>query len=185
MSDKNARCEDRIGDALAARLDDLKNLYLYEYDGWRVDYEAKEIRGDAVSVEFDPDDYPSEDYDDADERGAAILEGERDAMDEATHEERCNYGLCFDYCAPNGGDEDEDERQGYFRYQLSWGGPSDEFRFFVNPDLSCYRVEYWFLDWFQGASRTLHGEEKALLLQVYEDFREMGVCESELEKAEE
>lgn len=61
-----------------------------------------------------------------------------------------DYALCFDYVEPyTFGDQPE----GYFRYQMSWGGPSDEFRFFVNLDLSCHRVEYWFLDWFDGAHR--------------------------------
>src|SRR5262245_6563129 len=51
------------------------------------------------------------------------------------------YGLCFDYVAP---DTFVDQREAYFRYQLSRGGPSDEFRYFANPDLSCHRIEYWF-----------------------------------------
>ena len=37
-----------------------------------------------------------------------------------------DYGLCFDYVAP---ETFGDQSQAYFRYQLSWGGPSDEFRF--------------------------------------------------------
>ena len=61
------------------------------------------------------------------------------------------YGLCFDYVAA---DTFADQREAYFRYQLSWGGPSDEFRFFINPDLSCHCIEYWFLDWFDVAVRA-------------------------------
>ena len=34
----------------------------------------------------------------------------------------------------------------YYRIQFSWGGPSDELRIYHD------RVEYWFLDWFDGAS---------------------------------
>ena len=59
-----------------------------------------------------------------------------------------DYALSFDFVAAG---TSSDQREAYFRYQLSWGGPSDEFRFFVNPDLSCHRIEYWFLDWFDGA----------------------------------
>ena len=54
-----------------------------------------------------------------------------------------DYGLCFDYVAP---DTFDGQKEGYFRYQISWGGPSDEFRFYANPDFSCHRIEYWFLD---------------------------------------
>jgi hypothetical protein len=58
-----------------------------------------------------------------------------------------DYALCFDYVAP---DTFQDQEEGYFRYQLSWGGPSDEFRFYV--DGKSRRIEYWFMDWFDGAS---------------------------------
>jgi len=74
------------------------------------------------------------------------------------------YGLDFGYIPPNTW---EDQKEGYFRYQLSWGGPSDEFRFYVNPDFSVYRIEYWFLDWYDGAKRELHGKDYDLLEEVY------------------
>lgn len=92
------------------------------------------------------------------------------------------YGLSFDYVAPNTFKEQE---QGYFRYQLSWGGPSDEFRFYVNPDLSAYHVEYVFMDWFDGATRELSGDNKRLLLEIYEDFRECGLPQSLIKEAKE
>jgi len=38
-------------------------------------------------------------------------------------------------------------KRGYHRLLFSWGGPSDELRVF-SPD----KVEYWFLDWHDGAS---------------------------------
>ena len=76
---------------------------------------------------------------------AAYCEGEEDVEDLGNIFE---YGLCFDYVAPhtfNG------QRAGYFRYQLSTGGPGDEFRFYVNLDYEPYNIEYWLLDWFDGA----------------------------------
>jgi len=65
-----------------------------------------------------------------------------------------NYieGLCFDYVEPN---TFTDQREGYWRWQLSWGGPSDEFQIFINPDKSVHRIEYWYKDWFDGACVTL------------------------------
>ncbi len=79
---------------------------------------------------------------------------------EAYHEEEetrlDEYALCFDYVAPNTFD---DQPEGYFRYQISYGGPSEEFRIYANKgdahSWTIYRIEYWFLDWFDGAHINL------------------------------
>ena len=63
--------------------------------------------------------------------------------------------LSWDYIEPNTFD---DQIFGYYRLQLSWGGPSDEYRIFVDETLreenvlniNC--IEYWYMDWFDGAS---------------------------------
>ena len=68
------------------------------------------------------------------------------------------YGLCVDYVEPFTFD---DQEEGYLRYQLSWGGPSDEFRFYQ------LRTEYWFLDWFDGASRDVSQEEDIIELKSF------------------
>lgn len=91
-----------------------------------------------------------------------------------------DYGLCFDYVPTETFD---DQREAYFRYQLSWGGPSDEFRFYVNPDLTCHRIEYWFLDWFDGAHRRLEGDAQSLLLELWDWFRELGLAETAMDEA--
>ena len=54
-----------------------------------------------------------------------------------------DYGLCFDYVEPGTW---ENQAAGYYRYQLSWGGPSDEFQFYGDG-----RIEYRFMDWGDGA----------------------------------
>ena len=93
------------------------------------------------------------------------------------------YGLSFDYVAPN---TFTDQEQGYFRYQLSWGGPSDEFRFFVNPNLTPFRIEYWFLDWFDGAPITLEGEDRNFMKELFLNiFQSSGTAQAELDKATE
>lgn len=86
-----------------------------------------------------------------------------------------DYGLSVDYVDPETFD---DQLEGYIRYQLSWGGPRDEFRYFVNPDSSVHRIEYWFLDWFDGASINLSCEDFELLEEIYE----WGYFESLIEK---
>ena len=57
-------------------------------------------------------------------------------------------GLGFDYVEPH---TFTDQLEGYWRWQFSWGGPSDELRGFVNEHGELHRVEYWFMDWMDGA----------------------------------
>jgi len=82
-------------------------------------------------------------------------------------EEECSslyeYGLSLDYVPPY---TFIDQKEAYIRYQLSWGGPADEFRFFINPDYSIHRIEYWYLDWFDGANIILDGEDFELMESI-------------------
>jgi hypothetical protein len=83
---------------------------------------------------------------------AAWDSGERENDGATPDGERLEeYGLCFDYVAPATFDG---QRRGFFRYQISTGGPGDEYRFFCDELCNVTRVEYWFLDWFDGAHRT-------------------------------
>ena len=95
------------------------------------------------------------------------------------------YGLAFDYVAPETFGDDQPE--GYFRYQLSWGGPSDEFRIYANKkgsyDWTVYRIEYWFLDWFDGAKKILSGQAYQLLGDIFQDLKECGTVQAEFDKA--
>ena len=75
-----------------------------------------------------------------------------------------DYGLCFDYA------DREGRKGGYFRYQLSWGGPADEFRFYTDPGFKLNRVVYVFQDWFDGAERTLTGKALDLLSDIWEGW---------------
>ena len=60
-------------------------------------------------------------------------------------------GLSFDYVEPY---TFNDQSEGYWRFQLSWGGPSDEFRIYTKCEHSkeIDYIEYWYMDWFDGAS---------------------------------
>lgn len=77
------------------------------------------------------------------------------------------YGLCFDYVAAG---TFTDQKTGYFRYQISYGGPSSEFRFYTDPEFDVDRIEFWFLDWFDGASEDLTGKDYLLLEEIFESF---------------
>ena len=56
----------------------------------------------------------------------------------------------------------------YYRLQISWGGPSTEFRAFLNADHDIDYIEYWYLDWFDGASINIPRDSKSW--EVVEDF---------------
>ena len=91
------------------------------------------------------------------------------------------YGLSFDYVSAG---TFNDQGQGYFRYQISYGGPSEEFRFYCDPDLECYKIEFWFLDWVDGACKVLRGENLDLMLEIYESFKDCGTIEHLLNEDE-
>lgn len=63
------------------------------------------------------------------------------------------YGLGYDYVELGTWDNQEDD---YFRYQLSWGGPSDELRFHEDGT-----IEYVYMDWFCGVGFDVTGEDWA------------------------
>ena len=90
------------------------------------------------------------------------------------------YGLSFDYVAP---DTFEGQPQGYFRYQLSWGGPSDEFRFYCAEGFKPVQIEYWYMDWFDGAHIVLTGNNETLLCELFDWFEQAGSVENEYKKA--
>jgi len=92
------------------------------------------------------------------------------------------YGLAFDYVKPG---TFNDQKRGYFRYQLSYGGPSDEFRFFCDENLNPAKIEYWFLDWFDGAHITLTGENYKLLEEIFLDLKETGTVQHKLDASRE
>ena len=65
------------------------------------------------------------------EKEIAELERMYYAEDDETQDEFSSHALCFDFVAPN---TFEDQARGYHRGQLSWGGPSDEVRFYTNDE---------------------------------------------------
>lgn len=68
-----------------------------------------------------------------------------------------NYGLSYDYCELGAFN---DQTEDYFRFQLSWGGPSDELRFYADGS-----IEYVYLDWFSGVGFDVTGESWAKFIK--------------------
>ena len=54
----------------------------------------------------------------------------------------------------------DDAKPSYKRIQISWGGPSDEFRIYANGT-----IEYWFLDWYDGAKVVLNETEREAVME--------------------
>ena len=83
-----------------------------------------------------------------------------------------DYALSWDYVEP---DTFEDQPNGYYRYQISFGGPSEEIRYHVDAEdvpkgglIRVQKVEFWFLDWFDGACVELTGDDLVVALWVAE-----------------
>lgn len=56
--------------------------------------------------------------------------------------------LSWDYV-----EEEDEDNPAYYRLQLSWGGPSDEFRIYpIGDTLEIDCIDYHYMDWFDGAS---------------------------------
>ena len=61
-------------------------------------------------------------------------------------------GLSFDYVPAN---LSTFPACGYWRWQLSWGGPGDEFRIYTDIEKNIDRIEYVYLDWFDSATHKI------------------------------
>lgn len=71
------------------------------------------------------------------------------------------YGLCVDRVESGTFGPEQKE---YRRYQISWGGPSEEFRWFNDG-----RVEFWYLDWFDGAKVTLNEKDANIIKDIIDE----------------
>jgi len=83
-------------------------------------------------------------------------------------------GLSFDYVEAN---TFEDQKSGFWRFQMSWGGPSDEFRIYTDHENNIDYIEYWYLDWVDGAFIRVNDD---IIYHICEMFLE---CSAEMEVA--
>ena len=92
-----------------------------------------------------------------------------------------DYALSWDYVMPKTFD---DQPEGYWRYQISYGGPSTEIRFYATPGecgFVMHRAEFWFLDWFDGAQVNIATRPEAQWL--WDWFEEVGSVQAALDDA--
>ena len=117
-----------------------------------------------------------QDYKDAKKYFEELLSIDPDKQEEFKCKDKYNkFFYCedfFDYVNSNAlswdwVDAEDEKNPGYYRLQLSWGGPSDEFRIYTigdTLDIDC--INYHYMDWFDGAS-----------IPVFEDSISWDVCQ--------
>lgn len=173
--DSQPTCEQRIQSHLDSRIEDLEMLWsAYMGEECPKCEGSGEIKKSPKSKAKNPKTIE-----------CPLCKGDGNLNEDSYSDELGNifeYGLSFDYVTP---DKNHD---GYFRYQLSWGGPGDEFRIYAHKrsdyDFVTYKIEYWFMDWFDGASRTLFGSSRDLIQNIFEQlFVETGTANYEYEKS--
>jgi len=83
-----------------------------------------------------------------------------DDLDNNTEE----YGTFYEYPLSVDFVEQDGKQAAYIRYQISYGGPSDEIRIYPGDNRT---IEYVFLDWFIGIGIDITGEDWAEWLADY------------------
>lgn len=167
-------CNERVKSAADSRLTDLRIMLC----GPRIDDVQLVDDGTLDTVLSIPDvDVElrfSDTSDHRDDDGTldveALLIAERYNIDDECRERFYDYGLEFSYVTA---DTYDDQDSGYFRFLISWGGPSEEIRFFTDPALSLVRAEFWFLDWYDGARVDVTNDDA--IRAMFEHFSD---CES-------
>jgi hypothetical protein len=83
-----------------------------------------------------------------------------------------DYGLSFDYVELG---TFNNQNEDYFRFQLSWGGPSEEIRFYNDGT-----IIFVYLDWYSGVGFDVTSEDWAEFLKYF--FEECGYIDFEEER---
>lgn len=187
MTAKQKTCTDRVQRACESRLDDIRSMLCLDRDDVELGDDG------TLDIVIYPGSLDAIRYTDTadyrDESGTFDLEYFLDDnfedIREQCYEQLYDYGLSFDYVAPG---TFEGQTEGYIRYQISWGGPSEEIRFFVSPSHDeysnpYYRAEFWFLDWFDGARLDVTADETVATL--YDWFDSCGAVSNAIREATE
>lgn len=184
---KGQTCEERINEEMASRLDDLRRLYDAQgpqecetCEGLgEVDEDCPECAGTGRMGYAERGEIGVRCCDGCDATGSVLAEcpdceGAGEIEDDLSDiGERHEYGLSWDYIRA----EDAPDDEPFFCYLLSYGGPQEELRFYPRGDGELYKVTFAFRDWFDGATRTLRGDDRALGDIIWQDFRGMGMTE--------
>ena len=177
-------CNERIDRHYKSRIEDLRLMFDPQPEDCSLSdngtLDTVICIGDREFIYSDTSDYRDDETGEMDLD--AFLDDNFDDIRNDMYEDFYDYGLSFDY-VPIG--TFNDQHEGYFRYQISWGGPSEEFRFFCGPDYNPYKIEFWFLDWGDGACKRLYGNDLDILMQVWDQFKDTGTAQAEFVRATE
>lgn len=147
-------CEERVEQHMDSRLEDLRLMLNPTADD--ATYSHPHF---GIAIGGDYEYHPASDH--SGETPAEIFSQYEDEIREELRERFYEHALSFDVVhADNAGES-------YVCYQISTGGPAEEIRFFCDFNRKPYKAEFWFLDWFDGASRDCtHRPEIALLIDA-------------------
>lgn len=193
-STEQPTCAQRVQAAWQSRREDLKAMLDpsaedLEFSWSNHNFTLSVCEGRTIEA-FERDDWPGHESDfsrlvkgdptdEAMELAEEVFEQHESDIREVSRDAFNEYGLCFDYVAPGTFDN---QPTGYWRYQISWGGPSEEIRFYGSPsDNAPALIEFWYLDWFDGAPEDVTGDEIARL--VWDEFKDTGTIEHAYEEA--
>ena len=170
---KQETCAERVQRAFESRIDDIETmLNPQREDVWLGDDGTMDTvlcLGDEELRFSDTSSYRDEETGELDLD--ALLDDEFDGIADEMYDRFYEYGLAFDYVEPG---TFTDQQEGYLRYQISYGGPSEEFRFYVSLGPQGYvphRIEFWFLDWFDGAHLNVTDDER--VQRLWDQFAEV------------
>jgi hypothetical protein len=146
MSAKQPSCEERISDELAARLTDIRDETPEFIDCANCDGTG------TVVIEHN-----------GDQGDCAFCEGTGEVENPAYDENESGPPEPLGIFS---------KRQTVVSIELSTGGPADGFRFTFDEDGDLERAEYYFQDWFDGATRKLDQDEAQAVIDAYGVYAE-------------
>jgi hypothetical protein len=85
--------------------------------------------------------------------------------------------LCIDVADWRDSDREPFGNKVYARVLLRWGGPQDEFRFYIDKKGVIQRGTYNYLDWFDGAERKLTSKQYVDVMDVWGVEILRAICE--------
>ncbi len=147
MTTRQATCEERIDDQLKREIESIEHI-MYRMDNQYSEEDLSPLNTEEVSeVAYLVGELPlmkgdDDEYHDISSRGDLV-----EHIVEYTDEEHAMMGwdeapLCV-------------MKRTTIIVQMSWGGPSDQFECELDDEGNIDEVKYRFMDWFDGAERTI------------------------------
>jgi hypothetical protein len=156
---KDPSCADRVREACESRLADIRLMLDPTEDDYRLGDDGS--LDTVIVVGEEEFRFDSSNFDNDTPKTEQAYSMFADDIEETLRDRFHEYGLAFDY-VPRW--TFNDQELGFARFQLSCGGPQEEIRFFCDEQRSPYRVEFWFLDWGDGACIDITGRPETDLL---------------------